>query len=77
MPRFGLVVLVVVVVMGMISRGESIRDLRNFKYTFESQLPKGPVPPSGPSACHNKLGPYKYNNVEAASFPNDYYIICP
>ncbi|KAK7308728.1 hypothetical protein VNO77_42354 [Canavalia gladiata] len=79
MPCFGrsglvLFVVVVLVLLGMVSTGECIRDLRDFKSLFESQLPKGAVPPSGPSQCHNKLSPYKHNKV---SFPDDYYIICP
>ncbi|KAK7407652.1 hypothetical protein VNO78_09633 [Psophocarpus tetragonolobus] len=64
----------VLVLLGFSSSGECLRDLRDFKSLFESQLPKGPVPPSGPSQCHHKLSPYKYNK---ASFPDDYYIICP
>ncbi|KAE8022834.1 hypothetical protein FH972_008603 [Carpinus fangiana] len=46
---------------------------RNFKSMFEGQLPRGLVPPSGPSPCHNKLSPFNYSEF---SFPND-YIICP
>jgi hypothetical protein len=46
---------------------------KNFKSAFEGQLPRGPVPPSGPSPCHNKLGPLNYSD---SSLPND-YIICP
>lgn len=76
MPCFGrsCLILFLVVLLGFSSRSECMRDLRDFKSLFESQLPKGPVPPSGPSQCHNKLSPYKYNK---ASLPDDYYTICP
>lgn len=60
-----------VVALLVVSRVESIRD---FKSLFESQLPKGPVPPSAPSQCHNQVSPFKDNKV---SFPDDYYIDCP
>ncbi|KAG6715245.1 hypothetical protein I3842_05G241300 [Carya illinoinensis] len=57
-------------------KGQCIRspkETRWFKSRFQSQLPRGPVPPSGPSPCHNKLSPFKHTD---SSFPND-YIICP
>jgi hypothetical protein len=60
-----------VVALLIVSRVECIRD---FKSLFENQLPKGPVPPSAPSECHNKLNPFRDNKV---SFPDDYYIRCP
>ncbi|KAK7845385.1 hypothetical protein CFP56_009428 [Quercus suber] len=55
----------------MASMGDCIRELKewDFKSTFEGQLPRGPVPPSGPSPCHNKLSPY---NQSEYSLPNDY-----
>lgn len=62
-----------VVALLVVSRVECIR-VRDFKSLFENQLPKGPVPPSAPSQCHNKLSPFKDNKV---SFPDDYYIACP
>ncbi|KAI4313800.1 hypothetical protein L6164_026751 [Bauhinia variegata] len=75
---FGIVLFfLAAVLLGMAPRSESIRDFKGFKMTLESQLPKGPVPPSGPSLCHNKLSPYKYEHKgSSASFPDD-YIICP
>ncbi|KAH1233194.1 hypothetical protein GmHk_09G025694 [Glycine max] len=72
MPCLGrsCLILFVLVLLGASSTGECTRDLRDFESLFGSQLPKGPVPPSGPSSCHNKLSPYKYSK---ASFPDDYY----
>ncbi|GKV42905.1 hypothetical protein SLEP1_g50264 [Rubroshorea leprosula] len=43
------------------SVGGCIRPMvkvRNLQFKFEEELPRAPVPPSGPSACHNTLGPY-------------------
>ncbi|CAL1358498.1 unnamed protein product [Linum trigynum] len=45
---------------------------------LESRLPRGLVPPSGPSPCHNKLGPYQLHRQERSSTVHtDDYIICP
>lgn len=69
------VVFLFLVLLAMASMGDCIRELKewDFKSTFEGQLPRGPVPPSGPSPCHNKLSPY---NQSEFSLPND-YVICP
>ncbi|KAK2996919.1 hypothetical protein RJ639_025235 [Escallonia herrerae] len=53
----------------MASRGRCTRDLKDdgvFKSVFQNQLPRGPVPPSMPSPCHNKL----YGQSDA-SYPQD------
>ncbi|CAK9157555.1 unnamed protein product, partial [Ilex paraguariensis] len=41
----------------MASTGRSIRAMsgRSVESLFNTQLPRGPVPPSMPSPCHNKL----------------------
>lgn len=70
--RSGLILFLAAVLV--LSTCECIRDLRDYKSLFESRLPKGPVPPSGPSLCHNKFSPYKHNKD---SLQDDYYIICP
>ncbi|KAK4608672.1 hypothetical protein RGQ29_002184 [Quercus rubra] len=71
--RFG--VFLFLVLLAMASMGDCIRELKewDFKSTFEGRLPRGPVPPSGPSPCHNKLSP---DNQSEYSLPND-YVICP
>ena len=46
---------------------------KDYKSLMESMLPRGPVPPSGPSPCHNRLSSFRYNKL---SIPDD-YIICP
>ncbi|XVF02832.1 hypothetical protein REPUB_Repub04eG0208200 [Reevesia pubescens] len=72
-----LVVLVFLLLLAKASIGGCIRPINkgtnNFGHLFNTQLPRGPVPPSGPSPCHNKLDPYHHQKV---SYPND-YIICP
>ncbi|KAJ7954216.1 Transmembrane protein [Quillaja saponaria] len=65
---------VALVLAAMVSTGECIRGTREFfKGTLDSQLPRGPVPPSGPSLCHNKLSPFDRKEL---SFTND-YSMCP
>ncbi|CAL1415106.1 unnamed protein product [Linum trigynum] len=45
---------------------------------LESRLPRGLVPPSGPSLCHHKLGPYQlHRQTTSAALHTDDYIICP
>ncbi|KAK1419858.1 hypothetical protein QVD17_29244 [Tagetes erecta] len=39
-----------------------------------SRLPRGPVPPSGPSPCHNMVDPYAQSQFVS---PHDQTIICP
>lgn len=80
---FGWKFVVAVIIVGMISSNSSnkcecMRVMKGFKNTLGTQLPKGFVPPSGPSLCHNKLNPYRYNTASASNFPsNDDYVICP
>ncbi|KAJ7943018.1 Transmembrane protein [Quillaja saponaria] len=68
--------LLLAVVLAMVSTGECIRARATrdyFKRTLDSQLPRGPVPPSGPSPCHNKIS--SFHNKEF-SFTYD-YVMCP
>ncbi|KAK8483401.1 hypothetical protein V6N11_029095 [Hibiscus sabdariffa] len=41
---------------------------KDLEQLFSSQLPRGPVPPSGPSFCHNKYTQLSYEND---------YVSCP
>lgn len=41
---------------------------------WNTRLPRGPVPPSAPSQCHNMLDPYKQSQFVS---PHDESIICP
>ncbi|KAK4376356.1 hypothetical protein RND71_002652 [Anisodus tanguticus] len=51
-----------------------MKEKLDYEKLLQNQLPRGPVPPSDPSPCHNRLDPtfrkYKF------SFPQ-HYIICP
>lgn len=54
---------------------ESVRVMKqklDYEKLLLNQLPRGPVPPSGPSLCHNKLDP----NFRKINFSQD-YILCP
>ncbi|CAN4124946.1 unnamed protein product [Withania somnifera] len=67
--------LLLITTMDSIRVVESIRVMKE-KLDYEkwllNQLPRGLVPPSGPSPCHNRLDPAfrKFN------FPQD-YVLCP
>ncbi|KAI8022246.1 hypothetical protein LOK49_LG03G00918 [Camellia lanceoleosa] len=67
---------VFIMVSSLASRGEcarAIKESRDLKSLYENEFPREPVPPSGPSPCHNSLGPYQHNQL---SNPQS-YIICP
>ncbi|PON98184.1 Transmembrane protein [Trema orientale] len=79
--RIQIHVVVVLVVLALAILGSRVRcrrvpwkEMRDQKKSLmESMLPRGPVPPSGPSPCHNKLSPLSHTQL---SFPDD-YIGCP
>lgn len=66
--------ILVIFLTAMAVTGESTRLVKNdvFNNLLENRLPRGPVPPSGPSFCHNKIDPSSYNG---AKFQQD--VICP
>ncbi|XVF85345.1 hypothetical protein PTKIN_Ptkin17bG0110200 [Pterospermum kingtungense] len=75
-----LFVVLCLVLLGKASVGGCIRPMNKDASTSFGQylwniqqLPRGPVPPSGPSPCHNKLDPYTQSQF---SFSND-YVMCP
>ncbi|KAL6350791.1 hypothetical protein AAG906_031377 [Vitis piasezkii] len=43
------------------------------QYLLQNRLPRGPVPPSGPSPCHHKFSPVSQSG---ASYTDD-SIVCP
>ncbi|KAL6295174.1 hypothetical protein ACE6H2_003316 [Prunus campanulata] len=71
----GYVILLVLLLVGMASMGNCSRVLKEveFKRSIQGMLPRGPVPPSGPSPCHNKLSPNRHTEQ---SYQED-YVICP
>ena len=70
-----LVLVWMVVSMGTAARVGCSRawmmDTKELEYALEGRLPKGPVPPSGPSPCHNM----KQDQQQLAHI--DDYIMCP
>ncbi|KAK8655631.1 hypothetical protein V6N13_108205 [Hibiscus sabdariffa] len=72
-----LVVVVLLLLLSRASVGGCVRPISkgttSFGHLFNTQLPRGPVPPSGPSPCHEKLGPY---NQRQFSYSHD-FIMCP
>ncbi|KAL8549603.1 hypothetical protein ACS0TY_008447 [Phlomoides rotata] len=72
--RFALILLILCITMG--SRGESTRLMKNrvMATLLKTRLPRGPVPPSGPSPCHNKMDPFKESKFHGFHW-ND--INCP
>ncbi|KAK4430294.1 hypothetical protein Salat_1330100 [Sesamum alatum] len=77
--RFTVTSLILLVfLVGMGSVGESTRTMKSRVYAslIEQRLPRGPVPPSAPSFCHNRLNPLSESNL--FNFPPPHHdIICP
>ncbi|KAL7001009.1 hypothetical protein U1Q18_002161 [Sarracenia purpurea var. burkii] len=74
--RAALVVLIILAAMasgGFCGRSLPLMKEKELKIMLGIQLPRGPVVPSGPSVCHNKLDLYQQAQH---SYPSD-YIICP
>ncbi|MFS7959484.1 hypothetical protein Hanom_Chr08g00691651 [Helianthus anomalus] len=71
-----LVTVIMLLVTGMNAARVPKGDLAGFGKAgfWNGKLPRGPVPPSGPSLCHNMLGPFKQNQFGS---PQDQTIICP
>ncbi|KAE8716630.1 Detected protein of unknown function [Hibiscus syriacus] len=72
-----LVVFVLLLLALRASVGGCIRPINegstSLGHLYSAQLPRGPVPPSGPSPCHEKLGPYDQKQF---SYPHG-FILCP
>lgn len=67
--------IVVILLLMMASRGWCGRTMSGRVFdgaaSIQSMLPKGPVPPSGPSPCHNKV---RSSHESEISHPDD--VIC-
>ncbi|KAG4158893.1 hypothetical protein ERO13_D02G144950v2 [Gossypium hirsutum] len=59
----------------MIKGSSSSSSKSSIGNLLNAKLPRGPVPPSGPSPCHEKLYPYSMRPTQL-SYPHD-FIICP
>ncbi|KAJ6312659.1 hypothetical protein OIU77_014222 [Salix suchowensis] len=67
--------LCVTVLAVLVSTGRCTRPIKdpNFYHMLDNLLPRGPVPPSGPSPCHHSLDPYSQSESSHA----EDYVICP
>ncbi|CAL9249048.1 unnamed protein product [Arabidopsis halleri] len=43
------------------------------RFALQNKLQRGPVPPSQPSPCHNKLNPLSHSEV----YSSHTYVTCP
>nr|GEW91008.1 zinc finger, CCHC-type [Tanacetum cinerariifolium] len=77
--RIELFLVVMIIVTSILASSEATRLLTEddwldkYERLLKHRLPRGPVPPSGPSLCHNALGLYKQS--EFASTEDQSY--CP
>ncbi|KAL4281673.1 hypothetical protein GQ457_03G009710 [Hibiscus cannabinus] len=72
--RLVVVVVVLLLLLSRASVGGCVRPISkgtrtSLGHLFNAQLPRGPVPPSGPSPCHEKLSPY---NQRQFSYSHDF-----
>lgn len=67
--------ILVIIATAMAVMGESRRltmKSRAFESLLQNRLPRGPVPPSAPSFCHNKLDPSTYVDTKFQQ-----QVVCP
>lgn len=69
--------LIFVIVLGvMATKGDSMKvKSMEFVGTIQSELPRGPVPPSDPSPCHNRVKLMHEGSME--SYDQAHFIMCP
>ncbi|MFS8032902.1 hypothetical protein Hanom_Chr17g01563151 [Helianthus anomalus] len=76
---FLIAIMIIISIMASSSSLDATRILKQdnwydkYEHLMNSRLPRGPVPPSGPSLCHNALGLYRQS--EFASTQDQSY--CP
>ncbi|KAJ0492463.1 hypothetical protein HanIR_Chr12g0575221 [Helianthus annuus] len=68
--------LLVTAIMFIVTRTSAARVPKGDDGLWISKLPRGPVPPSGPSPCHNMLDPYSQSQYVSPQH-QDQIIICP
>ncbi|KAL7610196.1 hypothetical protein Lser_V15G11703 [Lactuca serriola] len=80
LKRFVIVMIIVSLLASMLRTGET-RTLKEDHHRFDryagllkSKLPRGPVPPSGPSLCHNSIDLYKQTEFVSTQ---EYQSYCP
>ncbi|KAL1215145.1 hypothetical protein V5N11_001113 [Cardamine amara subsp. amara] len=70
--------LMVMCLIALLGRGNSGRPLLWRKdlgrlYGLQNQLQRGPVPPSEPSLCHNRVNTLSHPEV----YSSQTYVLCP
>lgn len=70
-----IVIVMVLVVITMSTSGGAmkVKDL-GFYSTIQGRLPRGPVPPSDPSPCHNRV---ELKHESEDTYGHFHFIICP
>ncbi|MFS7993099.1 hypothetical protein Hanom_Chr12g01090101 [Helianthus anomalus] len=66
----------VTAIMQLVTGTSAARVPRGDNELWISRLPRGPVPPSGPSPCHNMLDPYSQSQYVSPQ-DQDPIIMCP
>lgn len=60
---------------GMATKGDSMKvKSMEFFSSIQSELPRGPVPPSDPSPCHNRV---KLTHEGSVSYGHTHFVMCP
>ncbi|KAK4372147.1 hypothetical protein RND71_007531 [Anisodus tanguticus] len=57
----------------LVESSRVIKEKQYYQNLYLNKLPRGPVPPSDASPCHNKLDPFYQSKF---SFP-PHFILCP
>ncbi|WOH07644.1 hypothetical protein DCAR_0727077 [Daucus carota subsp. sativus] len=73
--HFRVVLLIFTIFAAIISTGRSMRVKEmGFYNTIQNELPRGPVPPSDPSPCHNRV---KLMHEGEDTYGQGHFVICP
>lgn len=68
------ILVIVMIIVGFSAGGAmKVKDL-GFYSSIQGQLPRGPVPPSDPSPCHNRV---KLQHETEDTYGHAHFIICP
>lgn len=66
-----LILIVIMLVISIVASTDASRVLKQddwlerYERLMKSRLPRGPVPPSGPSLCHNALDLYRQSEFKS------------
>lgn len=69
------VIIGMILLGGMATKGDSMKvKSMAFFNSIQSELPRGPVPPSDPSPCHNRV---KLTHEGSVSYGHAHFVMCP